>query len=99
MGYVETLFGHQDAVLSMDALRNETVISVGARDTSVRFWKIADESQLVFRGGRRSAVRELLDGGGLEGLQEDKDGDGDDAIVGMGTKKGKERVQPKKFVE
>lgn len=97
MGYVETLFGHQDTVLSMDALRGETVVSVGARDKSARFWKIVDESQLVFRGGSRSAVRELLDGGALEGLQEERDEDGDNAT--MGGKKGKERASPKKFVE
>jgi ribosomal RNA-processing protein 9 len=99
MGYVETLFGHQDTVLSMDALRSETVVSVGARDKSVRFWKIVDESQLVFRGGSRSAVRELLDGGALEGLQEEKDDDGDDGTMGTRGKKGKERASPKKFVE
>lgn len=93
MGYVETLFGHQDTVLSMDALRAETVISAGARDKSVRFWKIVDESQLVFRGGGRSAVRELLDGGALEGLHEDMGVD--DESKG----KGKERIQPRKFVE
>jgi ribosomal RNA-processing protein 9 len=98
MGYVETLFGHQDTVLSMDALRGEMVISVGARDKSVRFWKIVDESQLVFRGGGRSAVRELLDGGALDGLHEDTNIGGDD-VMRMGDKKGKERVPPKKFVE
>lgn len=97
MGYVETLFGHQDTVLSMDALRAETVISAGARDKSVRFWKIVDESQLVFRGGGRSAVRELLDGGALEGLPEDV-GD-DDAMTTENRGKGKERIQPRKFVE
>lgn len=95
MGYVETLFGHQDTVLSMDALRAETVVSVGARDKSVRFWKIVDESQLVFRGGGRSAVRELLDGGALDGLNDDADGDETMPF----EKKGKERIRPKKFVE
>jgi len=98
MGYVETLFGHQDTVLSIDALRNETVVSVGARDKSVRFWKIVDESQLVFRGGGRSAVREMLDGGALDGLHEDTNIDGDGAVQ-MGGNKGKERIPPKKFVE
>jgi len=97
MGYVETLFGHQDTVLSMDALRGETVISAGARDKSVRFWKIVDESQLVFRGGGRSAVRDLLDGGALDGLHEDDGITGGDAMGG--GKKGNERIHPKKFVE
>ncbi|KZV62150.1 WD40 repeat-like protein [Peniophora sp. CONT] len=69
MGYVETLFGHQDCVLDLDALRSETAVSVGGRDKTARFWKIIDESQLVFRGGGRSAVRELLEGGALEGVE------------------------------
>ncbi|KAA1474455.1 WD40 repeat-like protein [Dentipellis sp. KUC8613] len=72
MGYVETLFGHQDSILDLDALRAETAVSVGGRDKTARFWKIVDESQLVFRGGGRSSVRELLDGGALEGLDEDE---------------------------
>lgn len=97
MGYVETLFGHQDTVLSMDALRNETVVSVGARDKSVRFWKIVDESQLVFRGGGRSAIRELLDGGALDGFQEEQDGDFDTKAE-MDMKKGKKQGS-RKFVE
>ena len=45
MGYVETLFGHQDQVLALDALRGETCVSVGARDKTVRYWKIVDETQ------------------------------------------------------
>jgi len=80
MGYVETLFGHQDAILDVDALRAETAVSVGGRDKTARFWKILDESQLVFRGGGRSLVRELLDGGTAEGLD-------DENAEGMGTKK------------
>lgn len=63
MGYVETLFGHQDHILGLDALRGETCVSVGARDKTARYWKIVDETQLVFRGGGRSRVREVLDGG------------------------------------
>ncbi|KAL0575191.1 pre-rRNA processing protein [Marasmius crinis-equi] len=63
MGYVETLFGHQDHVVGVDCLRAETCVSVGARDTTVRFWKIVEETQLVFRGGGQSKVREVLEGG------------------------------------
>ncbi|PPQ75297.1 hypothetical protein CVT24_007520 [Panaeolus cyanescens] len=63
MGYVETLFGHQDHILGLDALRGETCVSVGARDKTARYWKIVDETQLVFRGGGRSRVREVLEGG------------------------------------
>ncbi|KAJ7594357.1 WD40-repeat-containing domain protein [Mycena floridula] len=75
MGYVETLFGHQDHILAVDALRGETCTSVGARDKTVRYWKIADETQLVFRGGGRSRVREVLDGG----LRGDEDEEGEDS--------------------
>ncbi|KAI0299400.1 WD40-repeat-containing domain protein [Multifurca ochricompacta] len=72
MGYVETLFGHQDCILNLDALRAETTVSVGGRDKTVRFWKIVDETQLVFRGGGRSSVRELLEGGGLADFEEEE---------------------------
>ena len=71
MGYVQTLFGHQDCILDLDASRAETAVSVGGRDKTVRFWKIVDETQLVFRGGGRSAVRELLEGGGLADVDDE----------------------------
>ncbi|KAG9044369.1 pre-rRNA processing protein [Tulasnella sp. UAMH 9824] len=62
MGYVETLFGHQDVITSVDSLRSETALTCGARDKSVRFWKVVEENQLVFRGGGRSALRDVLEG-------------------------------------
>ena len=71
MGYVDTLFGHQDHVVDVDALRGETAVSVGARDRTVRFWKVIDETQLVFRGGGTSKIREVLEGG-FEGLADDE---------------------------
>lgn len=93
MGYVETLFGHQDMVLAVDALRSETATSVGGRDKTARFWKIVDETQLVFRGGGKSAIRELLEGGALEGMDEEEDAEG-------AAKKRREREgEQKKFVE
>ena len=49
MAYVDTLFGHQAEVLSLDAARNERALSCGA-DRTCRVWKIPEESQLVFRG-------------------------------------------------
>lgn len=70
MGYVETLFGHQDNIVDLDALRNETCVSVGARDKTVRYWKIIDETQLVFRGGGKSRIREVLEGGLADDNQE-----------------------------
>jgi ribosomal RNA-processing protein 9 len=72
MGYVETLFGHQDFVMSIDSLRGETAVTCGGRDRTVRFWKVVDETQLVFRGGGRSKLRDLLEGGAFEGMDADE---------------------------
>ena len=73
MGYVETLFGHQAPILSIDALRGETAVSVGGRDKTVRYWKVPEESQLVFRGGGGSTWHDDLDGmdedGGEDGAK------------------------------
>jgi ribosomal RNA-processing protein 9 len=97
MGYVETLFGHQDGIVCLDALRAETAVSAGSGDKTVRFWKIVQETQLVFRGGGRSRLREVLDGslGALE------DGGDDDMLVdGEDTGSArKRRVDEKKYVE
>jgi hypothetical protein len=62
-GFVEALFGHQDGVQALDAGRGEVAVSVGARDRTARWWKVADETQLVFRGGGRSRLRDVLEGG------------------------------------
>ncbi|KAI0012820.1 WD40 repeat-like protein [Xylariaceae sp. FL0662B] len=51
LAYVETLFGHQDEVVDIDALAQERCLSVGARDRTARLWKVVEETQLVFRGG------------------------------------------------
>ena len=96
MGYVETLYGHQAHVLSIDALRAETCVSVGAQDKTARFWKIADETQLVFRGGGRSRVREIIEGG----LGTDGEGDGPEAEDKRPAKSRSDQNElPKKFVE
>ncbi|KAF9444291.1 WD40 repeat-like protein [Macrolepiota fuliginosa MF-IS2] len=102
MGYVETLFGHQDTILSIDSLRGDNCVSVGARDKTARYWKIVEETQLVFRGGGRSRIREMLEGG----LRADDDPDGGDAERGQGLNgtnvapKNKERQEEaKSFVE
>jgi ribosomal RNA-processing protein 9 len=49
--YVETLFGHQDHIVDIAALPQERCFSAGARDRTVRLWKVVDETQMVFRGG------------------------------------------------
>lgn len=98
MGYVETLFGHQDGACSLDALLGETAVTAGMRDRTVRYWKIADETQLVFRGGGRSKLREVLEGG-----MEEASG-GEEEVEGLpaGTRKakGKEKERGgKSFLE
>ncbi|EIW79866.1 WD40 repeat-like protein [Coniophora puteana RWD-64-598 SS2] len=100
MGYIETLFGHQDAILGVAALRNEAAVTAGARDRTVRFWKIAEESQLVFRGGGAGKIREAIEGGGGEGDEEEGEWGGVDDESGKKEKKkekGKEREL--RFVE
>ncbi|KAH9927544.1 WD40 repeat-like protein [Amylocystis lapponica] len=62
MGYVETLFGHQAPILALDALRGETAVSAGGRDKTVRYYKIPEETQLVFRGGGTSKWADEFDG-------------------------------------
>ncbi|CAN3358348.1 ribosomal RNA-processing protein 9 [Diutina catenulata] len=48
---LEVLYGHQDAIVDISAMSRETCVSVGSRDKTAMFWKIADESRLTFRGG------------------------------------------------
>ena len=52
--YIDTLYGHQDTVPSVAALGKDTCVSVGSRDRTARLWKIAEETQLVFRGPEAS---------------------------------------------
>lgn len=61
MGYVETLFGHQDKISSIDSLRADCAVSSGGRDKTARWWKIGEETQLVFRGGGRTKGLDALD--------------------------------------
>jgi ribosomal RNA-processing protein 9 len=77
MGYVETLFGHQDRISDIDALRGETALTSGSRDKTLRYWKVADETQIVFRGGAKSVLRDVLEGA-LDADRMSEDGiDGD----------------------
>ncbi|KAF8809411.1 WD40 repeat-like protein [Phlegmacium glaucopus] len=97
MGYVETQFGHQDHVLGLDALRGENCVSVGGRDKTLRYWKIAEETQIVLRGGGRSRIREVLEGGLLG---DDEGDDIDEGGMEVGTRaKGKGKKEGRKFVE
>uniref|UniRef100_A0A8C4Q0K4 Ribosomal RNA processing 9, U3 small nucleolar RNA binding protein n=1 Tax=Eptatretus burgeri TaxID=7764 RepID=A0A8C4Q0K4_EPTBU len=54
MAYVETLFGHQDAITGLDSLGRECCVTAGGRDGTLRVWKIVEESQLVFQAPRAS---------------------------------------------
>ena len=54
MGYLETLFGHQDTVTAVDCWTKERPISVST-DRTARMWKVVDESHSVFRGHKSSA--------------------------------------------
>jgi len=52
--YIETLHGHEDAVIGVAGgldPTQETCVSVGSRDRSARLWKVVEENQLVFRSG------------------------------------------------
>ncbi|KZT64826.1 WD40 repeat-like protein [Daedalea quercina L-15889] len=94
MGYVETLFGHQAPVLALDALRGETAVSAGGRDKTVRFWKIPEETQLVFRGGGGSKWMDDLDG-----MDVDHEGSDVDGGVGAQRRKKEGLKQQMKFIE
>ncbi|OCL04978.1 WD40 repeat-like protein, partial [Glonium stellatum] len=64
LAYVETLFGHQDSVVSVaGGLEGkggqEICVSVGGRDRTARLWKVVEESQLVFRGGGTAKSKAL----------------------------------------
>ncbi|TRX95338.1 hypothetical protein FHL15_003669 [Xylaria flabelliformis] len=66
LAFVESLFGHADSALDVDALALERLVSVGARDRTVRLWKVADETQLVFRassgtGDRKKQIDQGVD--------------------------------------
>ena len=51
-------------------------MSSGGQDRTIRYWKIADETQLVFRGGGRSKMRELLESGGIDDMELVDDAEG-----------------------
>lgn len=51
MAQLEILYGHQDNITDISALARELCVSVGSRDKTAMYWKIADELRLTFRGG------------------------------------------------
>jgi ribosomal RNA-processing protein 9 len=73
--YVETLFGHQDTVNGIAALARETCVTIGTRDRTARFWKLSDETQLLFRplesaGGSQECVALIVDDNFVTGSDE-----------------------------
>lgn len=52
MMYMETLYGHQFGVTSIDCHHKERPVSVG-RDRTARAWKLAEDTHLIYRGGSR----------------------------------------------
>jgi len=71
MGYLETLFGHQDGVTAVDCWTKERPVS-SSSDRTIRLWKISDETHLVFRGHKSTAdsVQIMTDDGYLSGGQD-----------------------------
>lgn len=68
-------------------------MSSGGRDKTVRYWKVTEETQIVFRGGSKSVLREVLEGA------LDADGDGlDEMDVDSPAKHPKGRGK-QKFIE
>ncbi|EPQ29507.1 uncharacterized protein PFL1_02726 [Pseudozyma flocculosa PF-1] len=98
LSYIETLFGHQESILSMSCLRAETAVSAGGRDRTCRFWKIRDESQLVFRAGAKSRLREVLEGGDLARLEE-RERDDEEQQRRRGVKESEVRAKAAELVE
>lgn len=47
-------FGHQAAITDIDALTRERAITSGGSDCSIRIWKLAEESQLIYNGHKGS---------------------------------------------
>ncbi|GAA5872854.1 hypothetical protein JCM8547_005719 [Rhodosporidiobolus lusitaniae] len=92
LSYIETLFGHQDQIQSIDALRGELAVTAGGRDKTVRYWKVTEESQFVFRGGGASRLRNVLEGAMEdEGIEEEEEK--------VRRKRREEEKGPVKFVE
>lgn len=69
MVYVETMYGHQDGITAIDALTRERAVTSGGLDSSIRIWKIPEESQLIYNGhsGSIDVVRLINEGNFISG--------------------------------
>lgn len=59
MLYLETLYGHQFGVTSIDCWRKERPISVG-QDRTARAWKLELDTHLIFRGGSKMQAADCI---------------------------------------
>lgn len=48
MGYVETMYGHSDAVTQIDMLAKPKLVSAGGTARTLHLFKVDHSSQLVF---------------------------------------------------
>lgn len=71
MAYIETTFGHQDGVTSIDCWTKSKPVSASG-DRTVRIWKMAEDSHLVYRGPKCSidAVKYVSEEDYLSGGQD-----------------------------
>lgn len=50
MAKIEIMYGHQAGITGIDALSRDRAITAGGSDSTIRIWKINEESQLVYNG-------------------------------------------------
>lgn len=54
LSVIDTFFGHQDSITSVSAIKPTNAVTAGSRDRTCRWWKVEEETQLVFRGGGKT---------------------------------------------
>ena len=59
MVQLETLYGHQLGVTSIDCYEKERPVSVG-RDRTARAWKLAEDTHMIYRGGGQMQPSECV---------------------------------------
>merc|ERR1712223_1006473 len=59
MGYVETLFGHQDSVGCITSGISCDFFTGGSKDGTVRLWRTTDEVQLVFNNTQGASIESV----------------------------------------
>lgn len=54
LSVIDTFFGHQDSITSVSSIKPTSAVTAGSRDRTCRWWKLEEETQLVFRGGGKT---------------------------------------------